>query len=155
MNHYANLFYCQNQSKWCCSVDSYGTDCCSNEDLLIDGGVNSVDWGYIFLPEDTTDSDSSNSDSNSNLGTIVGAAVGVPLGVLTLGVLSWLFWKERRKSKSRERDHALHMSTMQPLVGKDSGNPDHAQQDEGDRSRQQEPERHELYEQRDIPELAH
>lgn len=35
------------------------------------------------------------SNSNSDLGTAVGAGVGVPLGVGAIGLLAFLFWRER------------------------------------------------------------
>lgn len=36
-------------------------------------------------------------EGNGNLGTKVGLGVGIPLGVLGLGLLSWLFWREHKK----------------------------------------------------------
>jgi hypothetical protein len=38
--------------------------------------------------------------SNDDLGTKIGLAVGVPLGVLAIGVLSFLFWKERKRNNA-------------------------------------------------------
>lgn len=62
----------------------------------------------------------SSSSSSNNLGPAIGAGVGIPLGVLTLGLLGFLIWRERR----RYRDLAAagkgssvgwsHANTMSP-----------------------------------------
>ena len=44
---------------------------------------------------------SNSSASSSNLGPTIGAAVGVPLGVLALGLVGFLFWRARRNSASK------------------------------------------------------
>jgi hypothetical protein len=47
------------------------------------------------MSSNTTDANCSN--SNGDLGTKVGVGVGVPLGVLAIGILTFLFWRESRK----------------------------------------------------------
>jgi hypothetical protein len=45
------------------------------------------------------------SSSNSNLGTAVGAGVGVPLGFGAIGLLTFLFWRERN-NKAKQNNIA-------------------------------------------------
>lgn len=47
--------------------------------------------------------------------------MGAPLGVLALGLLFWLFWKEKRKPQSGENEGRL---SMHPLVGNYNGESD-------------------------------
>ncbi|KUJ14984.1 uncharacterized protein LY89DRAFT_671378 [Mollisia scopiformis] len=46
-----------------------------------------------------TGSSNGSSSSSSNIGTAVGAGVGVPLGILAVGILGFLFYRERRHSQ--------------------------------------------------------
>ncbi|KAE8446728.1 hypothetical protein EG329_011633 [Mollisiaceae sp. DMI_Dod_QoI] len=46
-----------------------------------------------------TGSSNSTGSSSSNLGTAIGAGLGVPLGILALGILGFLFYRERRHSQ--------------------------------------------------------
>lgn len=43
-------------------------------------------------------SSSFSSSSSSNIGAAVGAGIGVPLGILAVGILGFLFYRERRHS---------------------------------------------------------
>jgi len=49
------------------------------------------------VPTDLTASSTSNKSGNSDLGTKVGLGVGIPLGVLVLGLLAWLFFREMKR----------------------------------------------------------
>jgi hypothetical protein len=48
----------------------------------------------------TSTSTSASPDNNSDIGTKVGLAVGIPLGVLAAGILGWLFYREKSKGKN-------------------------------------------------------
>lgn len=47
--------------------------------------------------------------ASSNLSTAVGAGVGVPLGILAVGVIVFLFWRERRTARKREEERRAEM----------------------------------------------
>jgi hypothetical protein len=49
-------------------------------------------------PNSSTSSAAASTSSSSNIGAAVGAGVGVPLGILALGILGFLFYRERRHS---------------------------------------------------------
>lgn len=53
--------------------------------------------------------------SSSNLGAAIGAGVGVPLGLLSAGLLGFLFWRERRHSRrgGEVRAKGLEMDSAQ------------------------------------------
>lgn len=44
---------------------------------------------------------SSSSPSSSNLGPAIGLGIGLPLGLLAIGILSFLFWRERKHSRAK------------------------------------------------------
>lgn len=48
-------------------------------------------------PTNLNASYTNNDSGNGDLGTKVGLGVGIPLGVLALGFLAWLFFRERRR----------------------------------------------------------
>ena len=53
------------------------------------------------------------SSSNSDLGTAVGAGVGVPLGALAIGLLAFLFWRERNnKAKQSNMAESLDVTAV-------------------------------------------
>ncbi|KAF8855419.1 hypothetical protein BDZ45DRAFT_503667 [Acephala macrosclerotiorum] len=56
------------------------------------------------------------SSSSSNLGAAIGAGVGVPMGILSLGILGFLFWRERRHSQynSQQAQSRTHIMEMDP-----------------------------------------
>jgi hypothetical protein len=55
--------------------------------------------------------------SSLNLGTTIGAAVGVPLGVLAIGLIGFLFWRERKHGKANPvaQRRATEMDGQQTL----------------------------------------
>ncbi|KAM3072174.1 hypothetical protein ACMFMG_008630 [Clarireedia jacksonii] len=54
------------------------------------------------------------SDS-SDLGKAIGAGVGVPLGCLALGLLAFLFWREKRLEKMKATPAATNPDSIQPV----------------------------------------
>lgn len=64
----------------------------------------------------SANSSETSSSSSSNLGAAIGAGVGVPMGILALGILGFLFWRERRHNQynSQQAHSRTHIMEMDP-----------------------------------------
>lgn len=56
---------------------------------------------------------SSSSSPPSNLGPAIGLGIGLPLGLLAIGVLGFLFWRERKHSQA-ENESRMKVLEMDP-----------------------------------------
>ena len=113
---YANLILCDDRtSQWCCA---YNGNCCNN--------AFTMHWGTIIQPPQistqiatggassvsaqasgagtisTSTSASLTPSSTSKISIIIGTAVGIPLGIAVLAVLSFLLYREHRLRKAAE-----------------------------------------------------
>jgi hypothetical protein len=61
----------------------------------------------------SSNSPNSSSTTASNLGPTIGAAVGVPLGVLALGLLGFLFWRARINAGNKAQE-PIEMDPSKP-----------------------------------------
>lgn len=144
-NKFTALFSCNAggtfQADYCC--DSPGRNCCTiatfdygttgesfkpgMDQLLLElANINSstpmtitvtaTATGSLASQTESRNSTSASSSSSSNIGTAVGAGVGVPLGVLAVGILGFLFYRERRHSQysSQQTESRSHTTEMEP-----------------------------------------
>ncbi|KAI9811054.1 MAG: hypothetical protein M1827_005636 [Pycnora praestabilis] len=115
---YCNLLACDDRyGTWCCAYDG---NCCNstyNPDFGSLLGIMPSTSGSTTITSAATATLSTSSAtststsicpptaapaSKSNTSTIIGAAVGVPLGVIALAALSLLFFRERKRRMKAE-----------------------------------------------------
>jgi hypothetical protein len=132
---YSNLLYCganaDGHLQWCCdNQEGIGTSCCN--DTNPEYAINNFVGTYWFRPDggqslgESSSSASSDAPTNtkgpaatsiisdaptstsvpSNLSTTIGASIGVPLSVLAIGSLVFLFWRQGRKTSKSQREWA-------------------------------------------------
>jgi hypothetical protein len=59
----------------------------------------------------TSSSSSDNSDNSNNLGVIVGATVGVVVGIFLVALGAFLVWRKRRAGRARGREPGKFQTT--------------------------------------------
>lgn len=64
-----------------------------------------------------TDANLSKSPPSKDYSVAIGAGVGVPLGIIAIGIIGYLFWRNRRNSKVRS-----YSQTLPPYQATDSNN---------------------------------
>jgi len=121
-------------NNWCCATGDSSTSCCNASfGALVTGGafMPGLDQFILNITQAAQQNSSSTnvnasslaggSDNKSALGTKVGLGVGVPLGVLVLGLLTWLFFRERSKNHARRDTSGVGAGPAYSSVGA-SGN---------------------------------
>ncbi len=61
-----------------------------------------------------TSASASKGSSSLDLPTTVGLAVGIPLGVIALGLLGFLFWRQMKKSRFPGDSHMMELDAGNP-----------------------------------------
>ena len=150
-NTYSNLIYCgvsgNGSANWCCDGES-GALCCN-----IQGAQFAADsiWGTYWYHVDAPSSSQATSTSSaaptgvnnngsphstptpletpksSRLALAIGAGVGVPLGVLAVGVVAFLFWRERSNRGRAQQAELLQANSRARLRKQDVRRESHRQ----------------------------
>lgn len=109
-----NEFCCNSVGKNCCSIATFGLGSTGNAfshglDQLILNLKNAQASGIGSSPSSASSQASSAkkapAQTSSPLGvaSTVGLAIGIPLGALVLGVLGFLFWREKRRGSAKQK----------------------------------------------------
>jgi len=106
----SNEFCCNSPGRNCCTIATFGLGSTGNafshglDQLVLELKNANGTSKAPSAPSQTSSSQNCSTKSSTPLtiASIIGLAVGVPLGALVLGILGFLIWREKRRSKKHK-----------------------------------------------------
>jgi hypothetical protein len=109
-----NEFCCNSVGRNCCSIAPFGLGSTGNafshglDQLVLNlrnaqNGISSSSSSSASSPASSSKNSTPAKPSNAlSVASTVGLAIGLPLGALVVGILSFLFWREKRRSTKQK-----------------------------------------------------